>query len=594
MRDVLAVVKPWAILAGCALVVACLYLAEALAVPIALAVLLTILLDPVASFLQRFVGRAASILLVVVVAFTVIGLLAWGLSAQVASLANELPRYRLNAVKRVQDIRGASRGGTLEKVGEAVKDIQREIEKPDGADPDKKPVPVVQADKPADLWGFPTALGPLLAWLASAGLVLVLVIFMLFEREEMRNRLIRLAGQRRLTETTKALDEAGHRISRYLAMQSLVNGMFGVGVGVGLFFLDVPYALVWAFLAATLRFIPYVGPWVAALAPIAISLVAFDDWTRPLLVAGLFVALELFTNFVLETVLYAGVAGVSQVGLLVAVAFWTWLWGPAGLLMATPLTVCLIVFGKHVPSLGFIVTLLGDAPALAPGVTYYQRLLAGDENEAMEIVEAARRTRPPEQVCDEIVLPALNQLREDVEAGRVSPEDQAAVLAGTREILDDLAESPGGRDPVPAGTAGVVALLGYPAGDAIDEAALPMFRQVLDPSLFSLEIVSGRLLPGEVVAHVQRHGYPLVCIASLPPAPSARARYLVKKLRAVAPDVKIIVGRWAPGGAPDDDDALLAAAGADAVGHSLRESRTQLYQLLSVVPRAPADRETAA
>jgi predicted PurR-regulated permease PerM len=586
VRDVLAAIKPWAILAGCALVVGCLYLAQALVVPIALAVLLTILLDPVASFLQRFVGRAASILLVVLVAFTVIGLLVWGLGTQVASLTNELPRYRLNAMKRVQEIRGASRGGTLEKVGEAVKDIQREIEKPEGAPAAKAPVPVVQAEKSGALWTFPTAFGPVLEWLASAGLVLVLVIFMLFEREEMRNRLIRLAGQRRLTTTTKALDEAGHRISRYLAMQSLINGIFGTGVGVGLFLIGVPYALVWAFLAASLRFIPYVGPWVAALAPIAISLVAFDDWTHPLLVTGLFVVLELFSNLVLETILYADVAGVSQVGLLVAVAFWTWLWGPAGLLVATPLTVCLVAFGKHVPSLSFLVTLLGDAPALAPGVTYYQRLLAGDANEAMEIVDAALRTGPAEQVYDEIMLPALNQLREDVEAGRVTPEDKATVLDGTREILEDLVAAPAGGEEAPADGVGVVALFGYPAGDEIDEMALRMFRRVLDPALFSLEIVSGRMLPGEAVAHVQRHGHSLVCIATLPPAPSTRARYLTKKLRAAAPDVKIIIGRWASGGAPDEDDGLLAAAGADGVGRSLLESRTQLYQWLPVIPRA--------
>jgi predicted PurR-regulated permease PerM len=593
VRDVLAALKPWAILAGGVLIVAALYLAKALLVPVMLAVLLTILLDPVASFLQRLVGRTASILLVVLVAFSVIGLLVWGLSTQIASLANELPRYRLNAVKRIQEIRGASRGGTLEKVGEAVKDIQREIEAPDGDAPPKRPVPVVQAETAPDRWGFPAGFAAVLQWLGSAGLVLVLVIFMLFEREEMRNRLIRLAGQRRLTATTKALDEAGRRISRYLAMQSLINGIFGIGIGVGLFLIGVPYALVWAFLAATLRFIPYVGPWAAALAPIAISLVAFDDWTRPALVAALFVVFELFSNIVLETILYADVAGVSQVGLLVAVAFWTWLWGPAGLLMATPLTVCLVVFGKHVPSLGFVVTLLGDTPALAPDVTYYQRLLAGDQHEAMEIVESALRTRPREQVLDEIMLPALNQLREDVEAGRVSDEDHARVLDGTREIVEDLAATPAEREGPEPGV-GVVALLGYPAGDEIDEMALRIFGQTLDPALFSLEIVSGRMLPGEVVAHVQRRGPPLVCIATLPPAPSARARYLVKKLRAAVTDVKIIVARWGPGGAAGDDDTRLTAAGADGVGHALTESRTQLYQLLSVVPRAPADRETAA
>jgi predicted PurR-regulated permease PerM len=596
VSELVSGVKPWAILAGCVLVVASLYAAQAILVPIALAVLLTIVLDPVVSYLQRALGRTVSILLVVLVAFTVIGLLAWGLSVQVGALGSDLPRYRANAVKRVHDIQGAVQGGALEEVQEAVKDIRREIDNPDtGASVERPPVPVVQADKATDLWTFPTAFGPLLEWLAGAGLVLVLVIFMLFEREEMRNRLIRLAGQRRLTATTKALDEAARRISRYLAMQSLVNAIFGTGVGVGLFLIGVPYALVWAFLAATLRFIPYVGPWVAALAPIAVSLVAFDDWTRPAMVIALLVVLELFTNLVLETVLYADVAGVSQVGLLVAVAFWTWLWGPAGLLMATPLTVCLLVFGKHVPVLGFIVTLLGNAPALPAGVSYYQRLLARDEDEAMEIVDVALESRPAERVYDEIMLPALNRLREDLEGGRVTSEDQASVLSGTREILDDLVAAPGDRRGDAAGTeVGAVSLLGYPAGDDIDEMALRMFRQVLDPAVCSLEILSARVLPGEIVARVQRQRDPIVCIASLPPASSARARYVVKKLRAVAPDVKVMVGRWAPGRAPDADDALLTRAGADVVGHSLAESREQLARLVPVVQGTIAGEGAAA
>jgi predicted PurR-regulated permease PerM len=510
--------------------------------------------------------------------------LVWGLSTQVATLTSELPRYRVNAINRIQEIRRASRIGPLAQIGETMKDIKQEIDGGEGKPREKTPAPVVQAE-PTPVSLFPTAFGSLFGWLGSAGLVLVLLIFMLFEREEMRNRLIHLAGQRRLTMTTKALDEAGRRITRYLAMQSLTNAIYGVGVGVGLFLIGLPYPLVWAFLAATLRFIPYVGPWVGALAPIALSLVAFDDWIHPLLVLGLFLVLELFTNLVLETIFYADVAGVSQVGLLVAVAFWTWLWGPAGLLMATPLTVCLIVCGKHVPSLGFVVTLLGDAPVLAPDVTYYQRLLAGDPAEASEIVDAARREDAAERVYDEIVLPALNQLRADVEAGRASPEDQARVLAGTGEILDDLMAAPAGDGPASGSAVGVIPVLGCAAGDQIDEMALRVFRQVLDRSPFTLDIVSG-LLASEIVARVQRHRAPLVCIANLPPASGARARYLVKKLRAVAPDTKIIVGRWAPDRAPDSDDALLSAAGADAVGHTLAESRTQLHQLLSAASPA--------
>ena len=218
------------------------------------------------------------------------------------------------------------------------------------------------------------------------GLVIALVIFMLLEREALRNRLIRLFGHRRLVMTTRALDEAGSRVSRYLLVQSLVNVVFGTCVGIGLYLIGVPYPLLWGALAGALRYIPYVGPTVAAVAPLLLAL-ALEGWAKPVLVLALFLSLELFTNLVLETVVYAGVAGISQVALLVALAFWAWLWGPLGILLATPLTVCLAVMGKYVPGLEFVSTLISDEPVLSPDVSYYQRLLAGDQAEAIEIAE---------------------------------------------------------------------------------------------------------------------------------------------------------------------------------------------------------------
>ena len=312
------------------------------------------------------------------------------------------------------------------------------------------------------LWDLSGAFGPLVDALATTGLVVVLAVFMLLERQELRNRVIRLAGFRRIGRTTKALDEAASRISHYLLMQSLVNGIYGLGVGVGLYLLEVPHALLWGFLGAMLRFVPYVGPWIAALGPIALSLAVFSGWTRPGLVAVLFVALELFTNLVLETLLYAGAAGVSAVGLLVAIAFWTWMWGPAGLLMATPLTVCLVVLSRHVPGMQFLATLLGDEPALSADAAYYQRLLAGDRDEATEIVEAHLATSDPETVYDTLMLPALAYARRD--ASELSSQQEQDVLRGTAAILDDVLTArsarirriqPGGGDARPcAGVSG--------------------------------------------------------------------------------------------------------------------------------------------
>ena len=284
-------------------------------------------------------------------------------------------------------------------------------------------------------------LGPIVGPLGTAGLVVAMVIFMLLERRDLRDRLLGLVGHGRLTTTTKALDEAGTRVSRQLLMQSLVSLLYGVVAGLGLYYLGVPYPLVWAVLGAVLRFIPYVGPVLGAGAPILVSLAALQGWAGPLWVVGLFVVLELFTNLVLETVLYAGAAGVSSSALLVALAFWTWLWGPLGLLMATPLTVCLVVLGKHVPGLEFVGTLLADTPALAPEYGYYQRLLARDQSEAADLIERHIKAEPPGSVYDALLLPALNYAERDRLELRLSPDEESAVLEATRELLSDAADS---------------------------------------------------------------------------------------------------------------------------------------------------------
>ncbi len=597
MREVLNALKPWVVFAGCVLVIAVLYWAQAVLVPIALSMLLTFLLTPLVAMLERRVGRLPAVLVIVTLAFTAFGLAGWGLARQVPSLIDELPTYRENIRQKISDIQGVSRGGSVEKLQQTVDDIKEQITKDEPArGTEARPV-VVKPEPVAGLWTFPTTLGPLLGWLATAGLVIALVIFMLLEWEEMRNRVIRLFGHRRLTVTTKALDEAATRISRYLLRQSLINLMFGVGVGIGLFLMGVPYALLWAALAAALRFIPYVGPWVAAVAPILVSLAALEGWTRPLLVMGLFLVLELFANLVLEPLLYAGAAGVSQVALLAAVAFWTWLWGPLGLLMATPLTVCLVVLGKHVPGLEFLATLMADEPVLDPDVAYYQRLLAGDEAEASDLIERYVATEPPEQVYDAILLPALTYAKRDSGEGRLSPEEARGLMEATRDLIGDTASvmrGKAGAGPVADGDSpGVdptrVAILGCAADAEADQLALEMLRALLEATPFALEISSARALSSEVVKKAKEQGYPVVCITDLPPSPPSKARYLAKKLRATMPDVKIIVGRWAPPRLRDDQPDVLLQAGADHVSATLLDTRDQLARLVPVLPRvAPA------
>ena len=358
-------VKSWDTFAGCVLIVLVLYWAQALLVPIALAILLTFVLTPPVTWLQRWIGRIPAVLAIVALVFTVFGLAGWGLARQMDQLAKDLPRYRTNLLAKIADVRLAGEGGSVEKLQETIQDIQADLTK---SEPPKgtvsRPV-VVTSQQVAGFSGF-AWLGPLLAPLSTGGLVVTMVVFMLLERRHLRDRLIGLFGLGQLAVTTKALDEAGARVSRQLLMQSLVNLVYGLVAGVGLYFLGVPYPWVWAVLGAVLRFIPYLGPVLGAGAPILVSLAALQGWAGPLWVLGLFLALELFTNLVLETVLYAGAAGISSVALLASVAFWTWLWGPLGLLMATPLTVCFVAIGKHVPGLEKVGMIAADTPGLSP------------------------------------------------------------------------------------------------------------------------------------------------------------------------------------------------------------------------------------
>ncbi|MEO5823526.1 MAG: AI-2E family transporter [Vicinamibacteraceae bacterium] len=595
-------VKPWVTFAGVVLVVVVLYWAQAVLVPFALALLLTFVLTPPVTWLQRWVGRVPAVLLVVTLAFASLGLVGWGLTVQVTHLAEDLPGYRANIRTKIADVRGASRGGTFEKLLATIEGIRTDLASAE-AKRGTASRPLVVTSNPAtgfaDVAWLESVVGPL----GTAGLVAVMVIFMLLERRDLRDRLIGLAGHGHLATTTKAFDEAGRRVSRQLLMQSLVNLLYGVAVLVGLSFVGVPYPLVWASLAAALRFIPYVGPVLGAGAPILVSLAALKGWTGPLTVVALFVGLELFTNLVLETVLYAGAAGVSQVALLVSVAFWTWLWGPLGLLMATPLTVCFVVLGKHVPGLGFVGTLMADTPAITAEYGYYQRLLARDQSEAAELIDSHLRTEPTQSVYDTLMLPALSYAERDRIEGRLSSQEEAAIIDATRDLMADAAEGIRRRaEPDPADTAADLMLLGprapmgvlgYAVNGVADEVALSMLAGLLDPQSIAMEVTGARLQAMELVALVRDRGFAVVCFADLPPSPSSKTRYLVKRLRSALPEVRIAVGRWAPPALADETPQALLDAGANHVAALLVETRNYLDGLLEP-PRAPARNRTGA
>jgi hypothetical protein len=421
-----------------------------------------------------------------------------------------------------------------------------------------------------------------------------LVIFMLIQYADLRSRLIRLAGYGRLTIATKALDEAGQRISRYLLMQSIINGSFGFAVGLGLFLIGVPYAILWGFLAAVLRFIPYVGPIVSAFLPSALSLAVFPGWVQPFLVIGLILILELASNMVMEPLLYGQSAGVSEVALLIAVAFWTWLWGAVGLLLATPMTVCLGVLGKYISHMEFIGVLLSDEPVMEPSTNYYQRLVAHDQDEAAALVDEYLKTHTLEETYDEVLIPALNAAKRDYEVGTLTEEDMQFIVGATRGIVEDLGirqHPPSSRPLMTTDSSMKVStsarsprILGCPAHDEADELALLMLRQLLDPTRYTLEIVSAEMLTAEVLSVVEQQHIGLICISALPPGALAPTRYLCKRLRARFPKCKILVGLWGLSTEEwDKPQALLREAGADEVGTTLGETRNQVTQWSQLV-----------
>jgi predicted PurR-regulated permease PerM len=572
-------------LAGLVLTVACLYWAQAFLIPVALAVLLTYLLSPAVGWIERRgAPPTVAVVGVVTLAFAALGGLAWVLALQMSALGAELPKYGDNIREKIADVRLLGRGSGLERAQETVEraagEAERQVERARPAaarSPEPTPV-IVQYE--SGWWDLPAAVGPWLEPLGRAGLVVVLVPFMLLGRQELRNRMVRLLGFGRLALTTRALDEANARVSRYLISQTAINATFGGLAAAGLFALGVPYALLFGLLGGALRFIPYVGPWIGALLPIAVSLAIFSGWTRPLLLVGFWLVLELFTNMVLETVFWARSAGVSHVGLLLAVGFWTWLWGSIGLVVATPLTVCLLVFAKHVPSLEFLWILMGDEPVVSADVVLYQRLLAGDADEASDLVERALQDgQPRERVYDDIVLPALGLAVRDHARGRIDAGELRLVVQGARELIEAL-----GPVPAEAEAPAERRVVGAPARGEADEVGLLMLRDLLAASRVTLDVVSGELLSAEVVDRARAHGSDIVVVGSLAPGGLAQARYLCKRLRAGLAGVRIAMGRWGIEGDPAPARETLRAAGADAVSTSLRESRDLVLELVRVQP----------
>jgi predicted PurR-regulated permease PerM len=570
-------------------IIACLALTKVVMVPIAFAVLLAFILNPVVMLLtRRGVPRAPAVVTVVTATMVFAGICGWIMTSQLLQFANQLPEYEGNVSRRISELRSSSRHSVLTRIEEFGNKVTTAIndstEKPVKEEKEPQAVRVVNQDATMQFGPIITTVDAVFEFLASLALVIVLVIYMLINREKLRNRFLWLFGEGHMTVTTRALDDGAQGLSAFLLMQLLVNGSFGLVVGCGLWLIGMPYPLLWGVLSTFLRYIPLVGPWIAMFFPFALSLAVMPGWTKPALIVALYVGYELAANLVLEPLLYGHSMGVSPAALLVAIAFWSWLWGAPGLVLSVPLTVCLVVLGKHFPNLAFLDILLGDEAVLTPQLQLYQRLLARDQDEAVEIVREQLQKTTLGAVFDEVMIPALASARSDFESGLISENEAASIFEVVREIVEELGPVPGNFDQAaaaePASGHSTIKVLACAARDAADEVAIEMFCRLLDPRVCAAEVLSTDHLVSEIVTRVGEGHPAIVCIGSLPPGGLSHTRLICKRLRASFPDLKIVVGRW---GLPTDSEKgnreQLLEVGADQFGTSMQETAVQLVQL---------------
>lgn len=565
-----------------------LYWGQVVLIPIALAALITFLLAPLVTRLDRIgLPRTSSVLLIMVVTAGLIGGAGYVIVGELSELAAELPAHRQNIRSKVRDLRSFMSGGAIENVQSTLEDINGEVlnaAPPPASDDDapaaeqrsggresqraeeREPV-LVQVVPERRLVGRAETWTPALDALATFGLTMLLAIFMLIWREDLRNRLVSLAGATSVVRTTRALEEAGARISRYLRMLFIVNATMGIAVGIGLYFIGVPYAPLWGFAAAILRYIPYIGPWIAAALPITVSLVTAPGWEQVALVVALFTVLELISNNVMEPWLYGQSVGLSALAVIVSAIFWTWLWGPVGLVLATPLTVCLVVLARNIPALAIFDRLLSDRPALESHLVLYQRLLARDEDGAEDIVESYLAEHSMLETCEGLMLGMLLGLKRDADADRVTAEEVEFVVDGLTAMAEDL---PAANAEAPKLA---VTIMGLPVRGHLDECALHILRALLRSDRCDVEILSADTLLAERVAHVHEQAPAVVCVVSLPPGDLTASRHICKRVKARSPGTTLVVGRLSEDVSPVRSTELLRTAGADAIATTLAELR---------------------
>jgi len=589
-------------------VIATLYFARVMLVPLALAVLFTFVLTPLVSLLERiYFPRFLAVFLVVVLAAAGLGIAGWTVANQLIDVTYQLPSYKSNIKTKIDSIRSPKSSSRFDSAANAVKEIGKEITetsadtaenasakasaKAKGAVAPPKPAPV-QVYQPASnpLESFNSLITPL----GSAIIVVVLTIFMLAGREDLRNRVIGLVGHGHLNVMTQALNDAGARVSRYLLMQLLVNTGYGAVIGLGLYFIGVPNALLWGTVAGLFRFLPYIGAPLAAILPILLSLAIFTSWSQPVETLLLYLIVELSVANFLEPWLYGANTGISSFAILFAAIFWALIWGPIGLLLSTPLTVCLVVIGRHVPTLSFLNVLLGDQPVLSPEAHYYQRLLASDQPEAKQVLEEYLKDHSLEELYDSVVVPALALAEQDRHHDDLDAITEQFICQSTKELLEELADKtreadtaaqegateeertalPPASERTPVRLEPLTSIVCLPARDEADEIVGLMLAQLLEKSGYSAQAIAIGTT-AEMLAQVKDSAPDIVCISALPPFALLHARELYKRVRSLLPEAKVVIGLWKFGGDPAKATVRLNIAGDDKLVLTLAQTVLQ-------------------
>ncbi|WP_246666623.1 AI-2E family transporter [Bradyrhizobium guangdongense] len=621
------------------IIIAMLYFGREIFVPIALAILLSFVLAPLVVILQRIrVPRVLAVVSVAILAFAFIFAMGSLLATQLTQLAGDLPRYQSTISEKIQSIRDTKAGrGTLERASDMLKDLGKEIDKPKEAAPARAPnailnsnaagpqapVPVeVRQPDPGALESLRTLIAPLVHPLATTFIIIIFVIFILLQREDLRNRLIRLAGSYDLQRTTAALDDAAGRLSRLFLTQLILNSAFGIVIGLGLWLIGTPSAILWGILATVLRFVPYIGAVIAAAFPLALAVAVDPGWSMLLWTLALFLTVEPIVGHVVEPMVYGHSTGLSPVAVVAAATFWTALWGPIGLVLATPLTVCLVVLGRHVERLEFLDVMFGDRPALSPPEIFYQRMLAGDPAEAAEKAEEFLKERSLASYYDEVALKGLQLAQLDAERGALDQVRLAKIRDAVREFASDLADQDDrpptkihpttdaeassavesvaenaafenlpvlGKESLPADWQGEHPVLCMAGRGLVDEAAAIMLAQLSTAHGLAARIEGAEALSTTNVFRLETTGVAVVCLVYLDSSGPAHMRYSVRRLRRKLPKAIIILGCWIRDIDPAALEALRENAKADLVAASLGDAVKLCIEATGVTDASQAE-----